>query len=104
MAMKAADCLRQSMRGQGRLKGRHDTDDNASAASVSLSKEELEETAERFRADLGLARDEPLDSLRIEVEGVRIIPVGKTNCLDARTVSQLRRDAGSEWSAMSVPL
>jgi transcriptional regulator with XRE-family HTH domain len=102
--LKAADCVRQSMGGQGRGKGQHDTDDNASAASGSLSKEELEEAAERFRADLGLAHDEPLDSLRIEVDGIRVIPVGKTDCLDARTVSQLRRDAGGEWSAMSVPL
>src|SRR6202035_4377160 len=29
--LKAADCLRQSVGGQGRLKGQHDTDDNAAA-------------------------------------------------------------------------
>ncbi len=102
--LRAADCLRQSMGGEGGWKGHHDTDDSAAAANVSLSKEELEETAEKLRADLGLAHNKPLDSLRIEVEGVRVIPVGKTNCLDARIVSQLRRDAGGEWSAMSVPL
>lgn len=102
--LKAADCLRQSMGVSGRMKGQRDPDDNASAAAVSLSKEELEETAERFRADLGLAHDEPLDSLRIEVEGIQIIPIGKTNCLDAQTVRQLGSDAGREWSAMSVPL
>lgn len=101
--LKAADCLRRSLGGQGSWKAAHDTDDNAFAASVSLSKEELEQTAERFRADLGLADDEPLDSLRIEVDGVQVIPLGKTDCLDARTVSQLRTD-GREWSAMSVPL
>jgi len=33
-----------------------------------------------------------------------MIPVGKTNCLDAQTISQLRKEAGGEWSAMSVPL
>jgi hypothetical protein len=91
------------MGGQGGLKGQHDTDDNA-ATSVSLSKEELEATAERFRADLGLIHDEPLDSLRIEVDGVQVISVGKTNYLDDRTVSQLRKNASGEWSAMSVPL
>jgi transcriptional regulator with XRE-family HTH domain len=101
--LRAADCLRQSMGAQVRSKGQRDTDDKT-AAAVLLSKEELEATAERFRADLGLALDEPLDSLRIEVDGIQMIPVGKTNCLDARTVRQLRRDAGSEWSAMSVPL
>lgn len=102
--LSAADCLRQSLGSQGSWKGQDDTDDNASAGNVSLSKEELELTAEKFRADLGLSPDEPLDSLRIEVEDVRVIAVGKTSCLDARTVSQLQGNAGSEWSAMSVPL
>jgi transcriptional regulator with XRE-family HTH domain len=102
--LKAADCLRQSLGTQGRLKAQRDTDDNASAAAVSLSKEELEKTAERFRADLGVGYDEPLDSLRIEVEGIQMIAAGKTNCLDAQTVTQLRWDVGGEWSAMSVPL
>lgn len=102
--LRAADCLRQSIGGQGGWKEQHDTDEDAAAASVSLSKEELEETAERFRTDLGLSHDEPLDSLRIEVDGAQVIPVGKTNHLDARIISQLRRDAGGEWSAMSVPL
>lgn len=102
--LRAADCLRQSREGRGGWNGQDDTDDNSSAGGVSLSKEELEQAAEKFRADLGLSHDERLDSLRIEVEGVRVIPVGMTNCLDARTVSQLRGNAGGEWSAMSVPL
>ncbi len=102
--LRAADRLRQSMGGQGGWKGQDDTDDNASGGSVSLSKEELEQTAEKFRVDLGLSHDEPLDSLRIEVKGVRVIPAGKMDCLDARIVSQFRGNAGGEWSAMSVPL
>lgn len=102
--LRAADCLRQSLGSQDRREGHDVVDDNASAGSVSLSKEELEHTAEKFRADLGLSHDEPLDSLRIEVEGVRVIPVGKADCLDARTVSHLRGNTGGEWSAMSVPL
>jgi hypothetical protein len=77
------------MEGQSGWKGR-DTDDYTSAVSVSLSKEELEQTAEKFRADLGLSHDEPLDSFRIEAEGVQVIPVGKTNFLETRIVSQLR--------------
>jgi hypothetical protein len=101
--LKAAECLRQSMGVQHGWKVQHDMGDNASVPSVTLSKEELEETAERFRADLGLAHGDPLDSLRIEVDGIQVMSVGNTNCLDSRTVSQLRRGA-SEWSAMSVPL
>ena len=103
--LRAADCLRQSMDGHDGWKDQHDTDDQASAESDSISKEELEQIAEKFRADLGLLHNVPLDSLRIEVGGVQVILVGKkTNCLDARTVKHLRGDASGEWSAMSVPL
>ncbi|MDF0521035.1 ImmA/IrrE family metallo-endopeptidase [Bradyrhizobium yuanmingense] len=42
--------------------------------------------------------------LRVQVDGIRVIPVGKADCLEARTISQLRRKAAGEWSAMSVPL
>jgi transcriptional regulator with XRE-family HTH domain len=103
--LRAADSLRQSMGDHGsKSKGHDESDDSASVGSVSLSKEELEQAAEKFRADLKLKPGAPLDSLRIKVDGVQVIPVSKTNCLDARTVSQLRGDAGGEWSAMSVPL
>jgi transcriptional regulator with XRE-family HTH domain len=102
--LRAADCLRQLMGDQSGGTIQDDTDDNASASSGSLSKEELEQTAEKFRADLGLSHEQPLDSLRIEVQGVQVIRVSKTDCLDDRTVSQLRGEAGGEWSAMSVPL
>lgn len=102
--LRAAECLRLSMQDENERKGRGSRHDNAPADSVSLSKEELEQEAEKFRSDLGLSSDEPLDSLRLDVEGVSVIPVGKTNCLDEKTVSHLRGDAGAEWSAMSVPL
>jgi transcriptional regulator with XRE-family HTH domain len=102
--LRAADCLKQSIGTQIGSKVHDDPDDNASGVSVSLSKEELEQTAEKFRNDLGLAPDQPLDSLRIDVDGVSVIQVGKTNCLDARIIRQLRGSASSEWSAMSVPL
>lgn len=103
--LRVADCLRQSMGCHDGWQDQHDTDDQAAAESDSISKEELEQIAEKFRADLRLSHDEPLDSLRIEVDGVQVIPVGKeTNCLDARTVRHLREDASGEWSAMSVPL
>lgn len=71
---------------------------------VSLSKEELERTAERFRKDLGMSEQEPLDSLRLDVEGVDIVRLTETNCLDGQTVRRLSTQACDEWSAMSVPL
>jgi transcriptional regulator with XRE-family HTH domain len=102
--LRAADCLRQSLGGQTDRTYYNNKEDNPSAGNVSISKEELERAAEKFRADVGLSSDEPLDSLRVDVEGVQIISVGHTNYLDARTVSQLQGDAAGEWSAMSVPL
>lgn len=101
--LKAAECLRQTLAVSAHSAGQQEVDDNA-APSVSLSKEELEQAAEKFRADLGLSQDEPVDSLRIEVDGVQVVPVGKTNCLDAQTVRHLRGVAGGEWSAMTIPL
>ena len=35
---------------------------------------------------------------------MQVLRIGETNCLDERTVSLLRGNAGVEWSAMSVPL
>lgn len=102
--LRAAECLRQSVGSQAHWTAHYDADEYPAAASVSLSKEELEETAARFRSDLGLAEDEPIDSLRIAVAGVEVMPVGKTSGLDSRIVSKLQGDAGGEWSAMSVPL
>lgn len=102
MLLQAADCLRQSLGGASTVNS--DENDVRSHDTVALSKDELEGIAERFRADLGLGKDEPLDSLRLEVQDIDIVPLSKNNCIDARTVNQLRGDAGSEWSAMSVPL
>jgi transcriptional regulator with XRE-family HTH domain len=102
--LRAADCLRDTMKGDVDRRGLDNREDSPFAGNVSLSKEELEQAAEKFRADLNLAPAEPLDSLRLEVDGVSVILVGTTNCLDARTAIHLQRDAGGEWSAMSVPL
>lgn len=101
--LKAAECLRQTLAIGADWTDQQDVDDNA-APPVPLSKEELEQAAEKFRADLGLSQDEPIDSLRIEVDGVQVVPIGKTNCLDAQTVRHLRGIAGGEWSAMTIPL
>lgn len=100
--LRAADCLRQSM-GSESAWGAY-SDLSGADEAVSLSKAELEETAERFRADLGLGETEPLDSLRLEVEGINIILLSKTNRVDAATARRLRGVASGEWSAMSVPL
>lgn len=103
--MKVADCLRKSMGDYEAWQNQYDTPDQDSAESDSISKEELEQIAEKFRADLGLSQDKPLDSLRIEIDGVQVISVGEQiECLDTRTVKHLRGAGSSEWSAMSVPL
>jgi transcriptional regulator with XRE-family HTH domain len=105
--LKAADCLRRSVGNQDDCKAQKlqdESDDNVSSGSVPRSKEELEQIAEKFRMDLGLACDEPLDSLKIEVDGVQVIQARKANCLDAQMRSQLQGNATAEWSAMSVPL
>lgn len=72
--------------------------------AVAASKEELEKTAERFREELGLSADEPLDSLRVEVEGTRLFRLTDTEFLGRPVVDHLSVVACDEWSAMSVPL
>jgi hypothetical protein len=71
---------------------------------VTVSKEELERTAEVFRKDLGLSDDQALDSLKLDVDGVELIRLTETDCLDKATSTRLSTDSCDEWSAMSVPL
>jgi transcriptional regulator with XRE-family HTH domain len=73
---------------------------------VSVSKEELERTAEQFRKDLGLSDEQALDSLKLNVEGagVEVIRLTGTDCVDPVTVRRLSTEMCDEWSAMSVPL
>jgi Zn-dependent peptidase ImmA (M78 family) len=71
---------------------------------VTLSKEELEETADKFRRDLDLSAEQPLDSLRVEVEGILLRKLTSTNYLERSLVKHLGVNACDEWSAMSVPL
>ena len=99
--LQAADCLRQSLGSASTVSDESDVPTND---TVALSKDELEGIAERFRADLGLGKDEPLDSLRLEVQDIHIVPLSNTACVDARAAKQLRGSASTEWSAMSVPL
>lgn len=100
--LTAADCIKQSLRPptDAAVVQRNTLEDEP----VSLSKEELEKTAERFRKDLGLKEDDPLDSLRLHIDDVQIIRLTQTNCLDRSIVRRLSTEACSEWSAMSVPL
>jgi Zn-dependent peptidase ImmA (M78 family) len=74
------------------------------AEAVTLSKEELEETADKFRRDLDLSAEQPLDSLRVEVEGILLRKLTSTNYLERSLVKHLGVNACDEWSAMSVPL
>lgn len=100
--LEAADRLQSAERNESDWTGQQAVDDASSTTGDPLSKEELEKVAEKFRADLGVADEAPLDSLRIQVDGVRVVPLGRAN-LDTRIVNRLRREA-EEWSAMSVPL
>lgn len=101
MLLQAAERLRQS---SGSATALSDEGDVRSHDVVALTKDELEEIAERFRADLGLGKDEPLDSLRLEVQDIQVIPLSNTERIDIRTARQLSGSASAEWSAMSVPL
>lgn len=99
--LTAAECIKRAHsaeepEGQGNRPADH--------APLSLTKEELEATAEQFRKDLKLKDGAPLDSLKLDVEGVEVIKLTQTNCLDAATIKRLRTEACDEWSAMSVPL
>lgn len=71
---------------------------------IPLSKEELEQTAEDFRRDLGLAKGEPLDPFYLIVDSVVVEKLEESLCVDAKLKGILSGSARSEWSAMSVPL
>lgn len=98
--LKAAVCLRQH----------YAADDGAEAGgspeadAIPMSKEALEETAEDFRLDLGLAKDDPLDPFHLKVDSVLVEALQSSQCIEAKTKAILAGPACSEWSAMSVPL
>lgn len=71
---------------------------------VALSKEELEKAAEKFRKDLDVGTNQPLDSLKLEVEDIHVHRLTETKFLEAALVRKLRIESSDEWSAMSVPL
>lgn len=99
--LQAAVCLRQ-----------HYADGDTSEPSnppadgdvVPMSKEELEGTAEDFRRDLGLGKNDPLDPFHLIVAPVTVERLQSSTCLDAKTRKTLAGPVCNEWSAMSVPL
>jgi transcriptional regulator with XRE-family HTH domain len=100
--LKAADCLKKEF-------GDNDDVDDRRPPPVEepypeLSKEQLEGIASNLRRDLKLGAADPLESLQVNVEGVRVVKLTQSDCFDARTMKKLRHEACSEWSAMSVPL
>ena len=103
--LRAAECLRREITADDERNERSSSHGDASEhRPVTLSKEELEQTAEQFRNELGLSDEEALDSLRLDVEGVEIVGLTRTKCIDQATVKRLSTEACGEWSAMSVPL
>ena len=101
--LKAADCLKDGINND-------ETEAYTSASLIGeephpeLSKEQLEEIADSFRRDLKIGAEDPLDSLQVNVEGVRVVKLTTSKCFDARTMRKLRHESCHEWSAMSVPL
>ncbi|PWG01697.1 helix-turn-helix domain-containing protein [Sphingosinicella humi] len=71
---------------------------------VPMSKEELEATAEDFRRDLGLGKNDPLDPFCLIVAPVTVERLRSSTCVDSKTRETLAGPACNEWSAMSVPL
>ncbi len=102
--LRAADCLRTALIDTASVSSHAEPDEAAGPVGISLSKEELEQAAEKFRRDLELKADQALDSLRLRVDGVTVVRVSETNCLGSDVAKRLRGDAAGEWSAMSVPL
>ncbi|TIR62617.1 MAG: ImmA/IrrE family metallo-endopeptidase, partial [Mesorhizobium sp.] len=71
---------------------------------IPMSKEELEQTAEAFRKDLGLKKNDPLDPFFLVVDSVTVERLGHSSCVDEKTKNTLAGPSRNEWSAMSVPL
>ncbi|MER9680362.1 XRE family transcriptional regulator [Mesorhizobium sp. M0184] len=74
------------------------------AEAISISKEELEHTADGFRMDLGLKKNDPLDPFFLVVDSVTVERLSGSSCIDERTKDTLAGPSRNEWSAMSIPL
>ncbi|MCG5486825.1 MAG: XRE family transcriptional regulator [Sinorhizobium meliloti] len=99
--LRAAACLRQHY-----AKG--DTSEPSNALTdgevIVISKEELEQTAEDFRKDLGLKKNDPLDPFFLIVDSVTVERLRDSFCIDEKTRNTLAGPSCNEWSAMSIPL
>lgn len=82
----------------------HYDGDGEEVVSLVLSKQEMEEMAKEFRADLGVADDEPFDALRVRIAGVDVFVPGDIRMLDRDCLAFLTGEGSDQWSAMSVPL
>jgi Zn-dependent peptidase ImmA (M78 family) len=102
--LRAADCFRRAARGANLTQQSNYQHQSSEHEVVILSKDELESIAQRFRLDLGLKEDDPLDSLRLKVEGVKLVRISQKSCLEAEIAERLKVESRHEWSAMSVPL
>jgi len=73
---------------------------------MSLSKlADLEKLAEDARIQMGAKTiDDLVDPLLIELEDVKVISLNDISEVSKKTYKYLIEEAGSEWSAMSVPL
>lgn len=99
--LQAAVCLRQHYaKGDITDPGGAPTDGDV----IAMSKEELEQTAEDFRRDLGLKKNDPLDPFYLVVDSVTVERLQDSSCIPGRTKSTLSGPSRNEWSAMSVPL
>lgn len=102
--LRVAVCLRQHHTNGDQIDAGHI---QADREIIPMSKEELEQTAEEFRADLGLKgarKHAPLDPFLLIVDSVMVETLKSANCVDGKTRSLLAGPSCGEWSAMSVPL
>ncbi|WP_034857981.1 helix-turn-helix domain-containing protein [Sinorhizobium sojae] len=99
--LRAAACLRQHY-------AEGDTSEPSNALTdgevIVMSKEELEQTAEDFRKDLGLKKNDPLDPFFLIVDSVTVERLRDSSCIDEKTRNTLAGPSCNEWSAMSIPL
>jgi len=102
--LKVAVCLRQQHADDEHIDA---TQMHGDGEIIPMSKEELEQTAEEFRADLGFkghAKDAALDPFQLIVDSVTVETLKGSKCIGAKERSILAGPACGEWSAMSVPL
>ena len=97
--MRAAETLRRrelaaANMGDDQLFSKSVSNDNE---VVALSKEELEKAAEKFRGDLKLADDQPLNSLKLQIEDIDVHNVTQIDFLEPVLARKLRT-ASDEWS------